>query len=94
MSNCLPCARDSTDLHQIPEEACKNDRDLGEVVSVDIDIREQADQSGGASEDGPVPLPSATDGMESFLGRQVKSSMFVQGDQSQDQTEAECDCET
>lgn len=32
--------------------------------------------------------------MESFLRGQVKLSMFVQGNQSQDETQTECDGET
>lgn len=64
MTNGLPDHRDCAPAKQVVEEDRDDERQFLDAVSVDIDIDEEADESGAANPCAPVPLPSTTDWVE------------------------------
>jgi len=68
MPDRLPYNSHGPYLHEVPKEARQDDRKLWKKVTVDVDRGEQTDQSAGASEYGPIPLPSPPNRPEAFRG--------------------------
>lgn len=68
-----------------PEEAGDGDWELREIITVDIDIDEQADEGASTDKQRPVPLPSSSDRVESLLPRKIRLAMLGQTRERQDE---------
>lgn len=71
----LPDAGQGTHVEQHPEEGGDDDGDLRQVVSVDVDANNQADEAGDRHGNHPVPLPPPADRSESLLGREIHAAV-------------------
>ncbi len=89
MAHRLPHDGHGADLRQEPEEGAEHDGQLGDVVAVDVDVGDQADEGGHAHEDAPVPLPAAPDGPEALLGRQEEPAVLAQHHEREHERERE-----
>lgn len=87
----LPDGGHCTEVHEVPEEGGEDDWDLGEVIAVDVDVCDEADEAGGAHCDHPVPLPSPANGPEALLGGQEHAAMPAEADECEHQGHAEDD---
>lgn len=68
-----------------PEEAGDGDWQLREIITVDIDIDEKADEGASADKQRPIPLPSSSNGVEPLLPRKIRLAMLGQTRQRQDE---------
>ena len=68
MAHGLPRHGQNTHAHQVVEEDGDDDGQLLQIVTVDIDVEEKADDAAGANKGAPVPLPATADGIEAARG--------------------------
>ena len=94
MSHSLPHGCDRTQLHDVPEEARQDDRQLGKIIAVDVDAGEGSNDGSGAHPQAPVPLPSTANGPEALFDGEVELSMFVEVHEDGDDSKTERTGET
>ena len=92
MANSFPRQGDSTHAQEIPEEDVDGDGQFLKIITIDIDADEKTDESSSGSEQSPVPLPSATNRIESRVARSVYLSMLGQNSQVENQSDSKSDC--
>ena len=88
MADRLPGQGQRSLAREEPEEDGNDDGQFLEIVAVDVDVGEEADEGAGADEAGPVPLPAAADGVEAALLGEVEGAMLGEGGDGQDEGEA------
>uniref|UniRef100_A0A1Y1LRH2 Uncharacterized protein n=1 Tax=Photinus pyralis TaxID=7054 RepID=A0A1Y1LRH2_PHOPY len=72
----FPYQSDSSHTHEEPEEDAKDNWQILKIVSFNFDIGEEADKGTGSDKACPVPLPSSTDGVETFCGAEIQCAML------------------
>lgn len=91
MTNRFPSQGDSSHTQEIPEEDADGNGQFLKVIPVDIHTDEQANERSGGDEQGPVPLPATTDGIEAALAREICLSMLSQDSEVENESDSEGD---
>lgn len=93
MASSFPDESERTPLHKEPEEAGEDNGYLDDIVSVDIYVCEERDDSHGAHPETPVPLPSPADRVEAARNGKVELPVLPEAGELQQEGGTEERCE-
>lgn len=94
MTNSFPSHSDSAHAEEVPKEDIDSYGQFLEIVPVDINADKETDESRRRTEQGPVPLPATTDGIEARIAWHVEFSMLGQDSKVENKSNSKSNSET
>lgn len=94
MTNSFPSHSDGAHAEEVPKEDIDSDGQFLEIVSIDINADKETDKSRSRTEQGPIPLPATTDGIEARIAWHVEFSMLSQDSKVENKSNSESNSES